>query len=75
MAYLSSEVDLVILLQRFPFFLADGRNLKCPRSPHLEVRGVLQLVSEFATANKRVQPTSCAGYRMEYHGQRARLTR
>jgi len=26
-------------------------------------------------ANKRVQPTSGVGYRMEYHGQRARLTR
>jgi hypothetical protein len=36
---------------------------------------VLQLVSEFALPNKRVQPTSCAAYCMEYHGQRARLTR
>jgi hypothetical protein len=26
-------------------------------------------------ANKRVQPTSGVAYRMEYHGQRARLTR
>jgi hypothetical protein len=27
------------------------------------------------SSNKRVQPTSCVGHCMEYHGQRARLTR
>ena len=28
-----------------------------------------------ASPNRRVQPTSCVAYRMEYHGQRAPLKR
>ena len=39
----------------------------------LQIVGIPEGASQ--NANQRVQPTSCVGYCMEYHGQRARLTR